>query len=160
MFFLAYLNSLDTTFVERMCYIFNWLLKPIVKILFKFNRILPCSWVGTNKSLQSHFITRKAIVRNPILWRPPYFSNTVQPISSFLLSPIATPTALSVVLFLWLNGWSCHIRCTILLNDIMDLHMMTLCNLILEEPWWVLYETRCQVYWGMTHTTKTHNTQI
>ena len=86
-------------------------------------------------------------------------------------SLIATPTALFVFLFLWLNGWSCHIWCTILLNDIMDLHIMSLCKLVLEELWWVFYATRCQVYWGLTHnevfcwysdlisyTTKTQNT--
>ena len=48
-----------------------------------------------------------------------------------------TPTVLSVVLFLWLNGWSYHIWCAILLNDNMDLHM-SLGTLVPEGLWCVL----------------------
>ena len=47
-----------------------------------------------------------------------------------LLPPTPTPTAHSVVLFLWLNGWSRHIWCAILLNDIMDVHMSNLGTLM------------------------------
>ena len=43
-------------------------------------------------------------------------------VSSLLWSDIY----LSCYLFLWLNGWSHHIWCVILLNDIMDLHMSSL----------------------------------
>ena len=43
-----------------------------------------------------------------------------------LSPPSSTPMVHSVFLFLWLNGWSCHIWCTILLNDNMDLHMSSL----------------------------------
>ena len=39
------------------------------------------------------------------------------------------PTALSVVWFIWLNGWSRHIWCAILLND-MNVHMSSLRALI------------------------------
>ena len=47
-----------------------------------------------------------------------------------LLPPTHTPTAHSIVLFLWLNGWSHHVWCAILLNDIMDVHMLSLRTLM------------------------------
>ena len=84
------------------------------------------------------------------LYRCPYFAypsffkfcptspKTLTPTS--LSPPILTPTVLSVAQFLWLNGWSCHIWCAILLNDNMDLYMSSLGTLI-----------RHQVYWGPTH---------
>ena len=53
---------------------------------------------------------------------------------------------LSVVLFLWLNGWSLHIWFAILLNDNMDLHMSSLGSLVPEGPWCVFYITRHHVY--------------
>ena len=63
----------------------------------------------------------------PILWRPCpplyclplLFSNFVHPLPS-LLPPTPSSTAHSVVLFLWLNGWSHHFWCAVLLTDIMD----------------------------------------
>ena len=64
---------------------------------------------------------------------------------SFLLPPTLTPTALSVVMLLWLNGWLRHIWCVILLNDIKDLHMSSL------GTWCVFYASKCRVYWGLTH---------
>ena len=74
----------------------------------------------------------------PILWRPtllptPLFfkfcpTHSSPPIS---LSPSnASPTVPSLDLFLWLNGWSCHIWCVILLNDNMDIHMSSLGTLV------------------------------
>ena len=76
---------------------------------------------------------------------PPYFIKTLFPpyivyLPSFLkfcptspptslLSPTPSPTAHSVALFLWLNGWSRHIWCAILLN-IMDVHMSSLRTLM------------------------------
>ena len=73
---------------------------------------------------------------------PPYFMK--------IPPKLPTPTALSVVLFLWLNGWSCHIWFAILLNDNMDLHMSSLGTMVPEGPWCVFYATRHQVYWGLT----------
>ena len=70
-----------------------------------------------------------------------------------LLLPTPNPTALSVVLFLWLIGWSCHIWCAILLNDIMDPHMSNLGTSVPEGPWCVFYVTRHQVNWGLTNVT-------
>ena len=40
---------------------------------------------------------------------------------------------------------------TILLNNIMNLHMSSLGTLVPEVPWWVFYTTRHQVYWCLTH---------
>ena len=62
-----------------------------------------------------------------------------------------TPTAFSAVMFLWLNGWSWHIWCAILLDDSMDLYMSSLGTLVPERPWCVFHATRCQVYWILTH---------
>ena len=68
---------------------------------------------------------------------PPDFIKTLPPITyplffkvcptpPTLLPPTPTPAAHSVVSFLWLNGWSHHIWCVILLNDLMNLHMSSL----------------------------------
>ena len=65
--------------------------------------------------------------------------------------PTPIPTALSVVLFLWLNWWSHYIWCAILLNDIMDLHMLRLDTLVPERPCCVFHATRHHVYWGLIH---------
>ena len=87
----------------------------------------------------------------PILVTPFSFSNLVHPILPCHLQPYPlTPTILSVVLFLWLNGWSQHIWYTVLLNDNMDLHMSNLGTLVPEGPWCVFYATRCQLYWVLT----------
>ena len=83
----------------------------------------------------------------PILPTPSPFSNFVQPPLS---PPAPTPTALSIVLFLWLNGWLRHIWCAILLNDIIGPHMSNLGTSVPEGPWCVFYATRRQVYWGLT----------
>ena len=73
----------------------------------------------------------RGVLTHPILWKlspsilpDPPFSNFVQPPS--LLPPTPNSTSYSVVLFLWLNGWSRHIWSAILLNDIMDVHMSSL----------------------------------
>ena len=69
-----------------------------------------------------------------------------------LSSQTSTPAVLSVVLFLWLNGWSHYIWCAILLNDDMDLHMWSLLgNLVPEGTWCVSYATRCKVDSGLTN---------
>ena len=93
------------------------------------------------------------------LWRPLYiayppsfFQILSNPLSlTFLQPPTSTLIVLSVVQFLWLNGWSYHIWCAILPNDNMDLHMSSLGTLVPEGPWSVFYATRCQVYLGLTH---------
>ena len=83
---------------------------------------------------------------------PPLFKFICNVHPSSLSPPTPTPTALSVVLLLWLNGWSdCHIWCAILLNDIMDLNMLSLGTSVPERTWCVFYALRHQVYWSMTH---------
>ena len=94
------------------------------------------------------------------LWRPLYiacppsfFQILSNPLSlTFLQPPTSTLIVLSVVHFLWLNGWSYHIWCAILPNDNMDLHMSSLGTLVPEGPWCMFYATRCQVYLGLTHS--------
>ena len=56
----------------------------------------------------------------------------------------STPTALFVVLFLWLNCWLRNIWCGFLFTDIMDLHMSSLATLVPEWPCCVFYATMCQ----------------
>ena len=77
---------------------------------------------------------------SPIFAFPPpsrlLFQMLSNPLSPTSLSPLTSiPTVLSVVLFLWLNGWSRHIWCIILLNDNIDLHMSSLGTLVPEGPW-------------------------
>ena len=68
------------------------------------------------------------VVLNPLFYKdhlyclPPLFQTLSKPPS--MLSATPTLTAYSVVLFLCLNGWSCHNLCAILLNDIIDVHMV------------------------------------
>ena len=49
-----------------------------------------------------------------------------------------------VAFFLWLNGWLHHSWCVILLNDIMDLHMLNLGTLVTQASCSVFYWTRGQ----------------
>ena len=98
---------------------------------------------------------------NPLYCQSPFFKFCPTPSPLSLTTP--TPTALSVFLFLWPNGWLCHIWCATLLNDIMDLHMSDLDILVPEGPWCVFYaaillrsDTLCdflRVLWfDITHT--------
>ena len=77
------------------------------------------------------------LMQFPLYCHPPPFFKFCQP-PPFLLPPTPTLPALSVVLFLWLDGWSRYITCTILLNDIMDLQMPSVGTLVPEGPWCVL----------------------
>ena len=73
-------------------------------------------------------------------------------------------------LILWINGGLIPIWCIVLLNNVKDLHMSSLCTFLPEGPCYVFYVTRPQVYWGLkymwfyagtlfdTHT-KTQDTQ-
>ena len=82
----------------------------------------------------------------PILPTPPPFSIFAPPF--FLVTSNPPFTVLSVVLFLWLNGWSYHIWCAILVNGSTHVETQYLCT---RRPWCVFYVTRCHVYWGLTH---------
>ena len=86
------------------------------------------------------------------LFPPPPPHPPSQHTRTSLSSQTSTPAVLSVVLFLWLNGWSHCIWCAILLNDDMDLHMWSLLgNLVPEGTWCVSYATRCKVDSGLTN---------
>ena len=82
-------------------------------------------------------------------------------------TPNPTPSLLSVVLFLWLNRWSRHIWCAIVLNDNIDLHMSSLstrrtlmcvfCNnvssLLSSDILWFLLVLWFDITYTQTHTT-------
>ena len=119
-----------------------------------------------SKFLKSLYIVGRGVL-TPLWWRPPIY--IAYPLSHFqILSTSPLPlapshfpatsnphaTVLSVFLFLWLNGSSCHIWCATLLHDNMDLHMQSLGTLLPEGPWCVFYAfyaTRHQAYWGLAH---------
>ena len=86
----------------------------------------------------------------PILPNPvnSYFVNTSP---YFPLTPNLTPAPL--VFLLSCFYFCCPVCClfAILLNDNMDLHILSLGTLVSEGPWCVFYVTRCQVYGGLTH---------
>ena len=88
-------------------------------------------------------------MKTPHIWPAPFFQILSNPPPSPL--PPTTPTALTVESFLWLNGWLCHIWCAILLNDILDLQVLSVGNLVLEGPWHMFYGRRHQVYRDLTH---------
>ena len=71
-------------------------------------------------------------VMNTPLYCPPCFTILSNPSSP--LPPAFTFTANFYVLFLWLNGWSSHIWCVILLNDIINIYMLSLGTLVPERP--------------------------
>ena len=87
-----------------------------------------CKWVetgigGVHNGEDEKFLKSVSMVSKRVL--TPYFMKTPVYCQPFPLSPpTPTPTVLSVVLFLWLNGWSRHIWCAVLLNHIMDLWSM------------------------------------
>ena len=73
----------------------------------------------------------------PILWRPPVhclpsFPNFFHP---------------HYALSLWLHVWSHHIYCFILLNNIVNINLLSLGNLVLAAYFCVFYAIRHQIYW-------------
>ena len=105
-------------------------------------------------------------MKTPLCCLPPLFTTHKD-----IPADTPIPPPLFVALFLWLNGWSRHIWCFILLNEIMDVHMLSLGILAPQRPCSVLYATRFQIttvkhmtcffastlIWYHTHThTHTH----
>ena len=89
----------------------------------------------------------------PLFPTPP-FSNFAQLHSPSLLLPSPKPTALSVALFLQLNRWLRYNWFGILLNDTMDLYMLSLRKFVSEGPWCV---SLLVLWFDITHTnTQTH----
>ena len=115
--------------------------------------------MGEEKFFKSLYIVGRGVLtplfyKDPLSWVPPpplfeILSNHHPALPQFPVSPTHTRTVLSVLLFLFLNGWSGHIWCAISLNDNMDLHISSLGTLVPEGPWCVFYATRCQVYWDL-----------
>ena len=91
-----------------------------------------------------------SFMKIPLYWQPPIFKFCLHP-APCLSSPKSLPPLFTLffALFIWLNGWSFHIWCVILFNDVMDLHMLILGTLVPEEPCCVFYTTRHQIYWGL-----------
>ena len=104
---------------------------------------------GDEKFWKILYIPSWHTAANPLIfWRPPPPVLPTTPFSNFGQPP--PPPPFSVVLFLWLNGWSCHFSCGNLHNDKMDPHILNLGALVSEEPWCVFYARRHQVYWSPT----------
>ena len=75
-------------------------------------------------------------------WTPLYYLPLVLEFFSTFLIPI-----LFVALLLWLNVWPHH-TCVILLNDIIDLNLLSLGTIVPVAPCYVFYATRHQICWG------------
>ena len=86
--------------------------------------------------------------KDPLYCLPSFFKSCLPP-PPFPSPPTSTFTILCVVLFLWLNGWSRHIWCIILPNNLEFNYNIIL--LVPEGSCCVFYATRRQVYWGLKH---------
>ena len=64
-----------------------------------------------------------------------------------------------VVSFLWQNGWLCQIWCVILLNDIMNLHVLSLVPSTTRVLWCVLCN-RASVNWDLTYDVTSNNEHV
>ena len=84
----------------------------------------------------------------PYFMKTPLFQILSKP--SFPVAFNLHPTALFVVFFLWLNGWSCHVWLVIVLN-IMNLQMSGLGTLVPEGPCCVVYATKHQKFTEVRH---------
>ena len=84
----------------------------------------------------------------PILPTPPFSKFVLLPLLCHLQPPPALPILFSCF-FSWMGDDS---RCdAILLNDNMDLYMLSLGTIVPEGPWCVFYATRHEVYWGLIY---------
>ena len=97
------------------------------------------------------FIQRvgRGFLTPPILWRPPILPTTLPPFSNFVQSPhliLHSPPLLFLLPCLFGLMGDHTTFCVVLLNDIMDLHMLSLGNFVPEEPCCIFYATRHQVY--------------
>ena len=90
-------------------------------------------------------------MKTPFIVPPLLFSNFVQLPHFCVTTNPHSHCSFYCPVSLWLNAWSRHIWCAILLNNNMDLHMSSLGTLVPEGSWFAFYEKRIQVYWGLTH---------
>ena len=96
---------------------------------------------------------------NPYFLKFPLYC-LLLPLPYFCLPPpppqlpchLQPPSPLLFLLFclFWVNEWSRHIWCAILLNENMDMHTSNLDTLVPEGPWCLFYVTRCHIYWSLT----------
>lgn len=86
------------------------------------------------------FVAREFIVGRGLL-TPPFYE---KPLSCLLFFFKFCPIPR------WLH-WLLQIWSVTLLNNIMDIHMLSLGILIPEGPSYVFYATRDQIYWGLRH---------
>ena len=117
-------SKYDTSFSFRIAFLFSSIFnKHVIKKHFELNNFsqsFPYSILFFTGHVHSWFLMPYYTKTSLYCLPPSPFANFVQP----------TPTALFVVLFLWLNGRLYHIWCTVLLNDIMDLQMLSLVILV------------------------------
>ena len=71
------------------------------------------------------------VMKTPLYCPPTFLKFRPTPLS---VASNLHPPAIFDVLFLWLNGWPCHIWCFISRNDIMDLQMLSLGTSLPERP--------------------------
>ena len=112
-------------------------------------------WVADLVDMQ--FISKFIVIRgfltplfykDPLYCLPHLFSKYCQLPDPLKLQYLL---ALFATFFLWLNGWLRHIWCVILLNDNMNLLMLSLDTLVPQEPCGVFYPTWYLFYLGLTH---------
>ena len=84
-------------------------------------------------------------MKTPTILPNPLFFQILSTLPS-LSPPTLTPTAFSLAVWVVTPHLMCY-----LLNNIMDLHKLSLDTLVPEGPWCVFYATGCQVYWDLTH---------
>ena len=115
-------------------------------------------WWVNGKFLKPLYIVGKGVLTPYFLKFPLYC--LLLPFPYFCLPPPLPPLPChlqpsSPLLFLlfclfWVNEWSQHIWCAVLLNENMDMHTSNLDTLVPEGSWCLFYVTRCHVYWSLT----------
>ena len=107
-----------------------WWLKKAMKILRTLLNVGSVTMIVLIIILKQEIIFRPLYFMKTHLYCLTLFSNFVHSLPFCCLQP--HPHSHSVALFIWLNGWLCYIWCAILLNDIMDLHMLSFGTLVPE----------------------------
>ena len=118
----------------------NWLIKNfwlfITQTPFRENT---CLWIHTYISS----IVGRGFLTPLIFRRLPYIAN---PLPLFFKFSPTVPRLQFVVCSLWLDVSSRHI-CVFLLNDAMDLNLLSLATLVLAALCCLFYATRDQMHW-------------
>ena len=95
---------------------------------------------------------------NPLIYKDPPILPTSPPKKNIFFSMFVHPTILLTPVGVGDHCYSCCLASLAewvivpyLLTDIMDLHLLSLNSSVTKGPWHVIYATRHQVYWGLTH---------